>query len=137
MTATVTADVTEEITRVVLGATYGAWGFHNEPSLMNSLMEVVEDVEKREIDESYGATASPAAEEVREILWNRYSGGGVSAIATCNLFYALGRQDELGWVRAEAGNYSDYAYERFFRKVIVPAMDEATLVARGFNTPSI
>lgn len=110
------ADVTKEVTQVVLGATYGAWGFHNEPSLMERIMDVLGSDEKREIDETYGGTASPAAEEVREILWNRYSGGGVSAIATCNLFYALNRQDELGWVRAEAGNYEDETYGRFSRR---------------------
>lgn len=38
-----------------------------------------------------------------------------AAITTCNLFYSLGRQDELGkLLRFNAGEYDDLDYQKFF-----------------------
>ncbi len=35
-----------------------------------------------------------AAEYVRELLWNMFTGGGMSANVTCKAFKAIGREDE-------------------------------------------
>lgn len=47
------------------------------------------------------------AGRVRAVLWqSRHVNGGPSAAATCSIFHALGRQDELGWVAREAYLYA-------------------------------
>lgn len=59
--------------------------------------------------------ASKAVEEVRDLLWDDYTdkkgnkdtsrGGFISAATTTDIFYALGRENELGWVEGEAPGY--------------------------------
>lgn len=64
-----------------------------------------------------GSNASRGAEEIRETIWNELyvkSGskntsvsqtGFTSAAITSDLFYALGREKELGWIEQDAPGY--------------------------------
>lgn len=42
----------------------------------------------------YNKHKTDAADEFRQVLWFRFSGGGVSATVTRKVFAALGREDE-------------------------------------------
>lgn len=102
---------TEAVVRDVLGMTYDGFGFQRETGLIEKIVAVLED-EAKAVKDDYEdpKDASPAAEEIRGMLWSRFSGGGASAGATTELFLTLGRKDELGWVRDEA-HYPDYMVE--------------------------
>lgn len=94
---------TENVVRTVLGKMYDRFGFSKDAPLINEIVTALNDPEKGKLadDEVVGQAAS----EIREKLWNRYSGGGASATATADLFYTLGRQNELGWLLEEAPGY--------------------------------
>lgn len=94
---------TTKAVRTVLGRTYDRFGFHRETKLVNDIISVMDDPSKRVTERD--RDASPAAEYVRERLWNNYSGGGASASATADLFHALGREKELGWVVEQVPGY--------------------------------
>jgi hypothetical protein len=61
--------------------------------------------------------ASRGAEEIRNVIWHKlYAEGGskrtsvsqtgfTSAAITSDLFYALGREKELGWIEQDAPGY--------------------------------
>ena len=87
----------------VLGRTYDQFGFHRDKELIADFVKTLEDPAKA-VPEDEG-DASPAAEEIRSRLWSRYSGGGASASATSDLFYSLGREKELGWVKEQVPGY--------------------------------
>lgn len=54
------------------------------------------------------------------------SGEREAAIATCNLFYALGRSEELGWlIREYAGKYNDRHYISFFTHQVIVDRENA------------
>lgn len=109
---------TETIAATVLDATYRHFGFTKDSPTFGRIMA---NLNNNTDEGEYGTPeASGAAEKVREILWNTYSGGGASAAATCNLFYALGRQNELGWVAGEAAHpnpYGDREYAWFLNRL--------------------
>lgn len=94
---------TENVVRVVLGKMYDRFGFNKDAQLINQIVTVLDDPEKSKLTDE--DVVSPAASEIRETLWNRYSGGGASATATADLFYTLGRQNELGWLLEDAPGY--------------------------------
>lgn len=94
---------TNEAVRKVLGRTYDRFGFSRDEGLIADITSVMEDSSKA-IPEDEG-DASPAAEYIRQRLWNRYTGGGASASATSDLFHALGREQELGWVVEQVPGY--------------------------------
>lgn len=93
-----TKPTTENIVRTVLGKTYDKVGFSAETELVAEIVTII-DNSLVGVD-PHGDGASEAAEAVREKLWNRYTGGGASAYATCDLFIALGRENELGWINS-------------------------------------
>lgn len=99
-------ETTENVVRKVLGLTYDRFGFKNDTHTVERVVEILAQPIPATVDES------EAAGKVREILWNRYTGGGASAGATCNLFFALGRENELGWVIGEA-HYTEWDYDYF------------------------
>lgn len=101
---------TETIIRKVLGLTYDRFGFKNDTSTVERVAELLA------LEVPTDKSKAKAAGKIREILWNRYTGGGASAGATCNLFYALGRQDELGWVIEEA-HYTQFDYDYFMNQM--------------------
>jgi hypothetical protein len=94
---------TEELTRKVLGKTYDRFGFGRDSALVSHFVSVLEDPAQSKVEDE--GDASPAAEEIRKKLWSHYAGGGASASATSNLFYALGREKELGWVEEQVPGY--------------------------------
>jgi predicted DNA-binding protein (MmcQ/YjbR family) len=95
---------TESVVRTVLGKMYDRFGFNDDQKLISEIVEILNDPEKGEpLDESFAGT--DAAYEIREKLWNRYSGGGASATATADLFHTLGRESELGWLLEDAPGY--------------------------------
>jgi hypothetical protein len=94
---------TTEAVSKVLGKTYDRFGFNNDKELIAHFVEILEDPAQA-VPEDEG-DASPAAERIRTHLWNRYTGGGASASATSDLFYALGREKELGWVKEQVPGY--------------------------------
>lgn len=104
----VTFSSTEETVREVLGLTYDGFGFQQDTRTIDKIVSIVDDASKR--GSEYGEDTSDAAEEVRQTLWSRYSGGGASAGATVNLFLMLDRENELGWVKDEA-HYRPYMAE--------------------------
>lgn len=103
-------ETTETVIRKVLGLTYDRFGFKNDTRTVERVAELL--ALEVPADKSKAKTAG----KIREILWNRYTGGGASAGATCNLFYALGRQDELGWVIEEA-HYTQFDYDYFIKQL--------------------
>lgn len=93
---------TENVVRAVLGKMYDRFGFNDDTQLINQIVTVLDDPAMSELAHE---DVTHAASEIREVLWNRYSGGGASATATADLFYTLGRQNELGWLLEEAPGY--------------------------------
>lgn len=91
------------VVRTVLGRTYDRFGFHRDTELTKDIVSVMDDPSKSVL--RHEGDASPAARYVRERLWNNYSGGGASASATADLFHALGREKELGWVVEQVPGY--------------------------------
>lgn len=114
----ITAAETESIVRIVLGHTYNGFGFQNHDELIAGIIETLNNPEFTTPEYEGETEASAAAAKIRETLWNRYSGGGASATATCNLFYSLRREEELGWIRGEAGDYNDDDARRFLAKML-------------------
>lgn len=112
----VTFASTEEAVREVLGLTYDRFGFQNHGDMIERIVAIVDDASKKEVARG-GRDTSMAAEEIREALWNRYSGGGASAGATVELFLMLDRADELGWVTDEA-HYRPYMAEELPSRVL-------------------
>lgn len=96
------AIITEEKVIEILEPLYGSWGFA-KTKLPAKFAELLNDSTKSVVEDE--GDASEAASEIRETLWNYYTGGGASASATCQLFYTLGRQNELGWVEGEAPGF--------------------------------
>lgn len=96
---------TEQTVREILGVTYDGFGFQNRNDLIERIVTVLDDDSKRFMEDD--GDASEAAENVRAMLWSAFSDGGASAGATCELFYTLGRFDELGWVKEE-GHWMDF-----------------------------
>lgn len=96
------AIITKETVIEILGPVYNRFGFErsNHPEKIAALLN---DPTKAVVEDK--GDASESAGEIREMLWNSYTGGGVSASATCRLFYTLGRQNELGWVEGEAPGF--------------------------------
>lgn len=84
---------TEDIVRKVLGKTYDRFGFGEDAEFVTDIVVLIETPTV-----TYEGGMSDAAEAVRNRLWGRYSGGGASASATCDLFRALRRENELGWL---------------------------------------
>ena len=95
---------TENVVRTVLGKMYDRFGFNKDTRLISEIVTTLDDPEKSKplSDED---VVTLAAAEIRETLWNCYRGGGASATATADLFYTLGRQNELGWLLEEAPGY--------------------------------
>lgn len=109
------APTTEESVRSVLGVSYDKWSFQKETALIANIAEVMDSPENQAMGEE---GASLAAEKVHHMLWDRYRGGymgGAAAApeATCNLFYSLERQDELGWIAEDAGPYTAQSHNVF------------------------
>lgn len=84
----------EAIVRRVLTQTYGRYWSIDDTETLNRVVEILAD------------DAPETAGRVRAVLWRRNANGGPSAAATCNIFSALGRTDELGWVAREAYLYA-------------------------------
>lgn len=114
---------TEEIVRFAVGLSFNVLGFQQNIPLIMRLVELVGDDNKRERyqdEDSYPVTAetpyrppappfiSQAAVAVRFELLRSYYGEELSAIATCNLFYALNRTHELGWILKQATRSSPF-----------------------------
>lgn len=104
---------TTDIVVEVIGLTHGSMGFDGDTHTLERIVALLENTELGEMDEDFIAQqdVTAAAIGVVGILWNRYTGGGASAAATCSLFHALGRETELGWLVRE-GNYSEYNRQR-------------------------
>lgn len=94
---------TTEAVSKVLGRTYDRFGFNRDKKLIADFVTTLEDPSKAIVTRE--GKPSEAAESIRTRLWNHYSGGGASANATSNLFYALGREKELGWVVEQVPGY--------------------------------
>jgi hypothetical protein len=103
-------ETTETVIRKVLGLTYDQFGFKNDTHTVERVTALLAEPVPADSSEY------EVAGKVREVLWNRYSGGGASAGATCNLFFALGREEELGWVIDEA-HYTQWNYDYFINQL--------------------
>jgi hypothetical protein len=89
-----------------LGYTYKGPRFEGSAGMISDFASVLNDADKAVVKE--GGSASPAAEYVRSRLLDRFSSNGVggAAGATSDLFYALGRENELGWIREQVPGHS-------------------------------
>lgn len=96
------AIVTVDTVNEVLGKVYNQFGFATS-GLGERFANLLNDPSKAIVEDE--GDASAAAEEIRKTLWSYYTGGGASASSTCQLFYTLGRQNELGWVEGEARGF--------------------------------
>lgn len=97
------AQTTEEIVRETLGKSYDQYGFQGNTRLINDFVATLNDP-----SESFVMTdgdASSAAQSIRASLWVVFTGGGevyytMASKATAELFTALGREGELGWIKS-------------------------------------
>lgn len=96
------AIITKETVIDVLGPVYNQFGFE-ESKHPEKFAELLNDSSKSAVEDE--GDASEAASKIRQILWDYYTGGGASASSTCQLFYTLGRQNELGWIEGEAPGF--------------------------------
>lgn len=84
--------MTDEETRVivtqVLENYYNTGTFSVNIIVVNQVMEFL----RLPVEETYG---SHPAEKIREYLWNIYTGGGVSVMATKDIYKNLGREAEI------------------------------------------
>lgn len=92
---------TKEVVIEVLGNS-SDYGFENDERFVRHTVCVLED-ESMKIAE-VEVNASPAAEWFRaSVLFDL---GNVEASSlTCDLFYTLGRQSELGWIEEQVPGY--------------------------------
>lgn len=92
----------EAVIRKVLGLTYNQFGFRDDTITVARIAAVLGE----------GAHTPKAPERVREMIVRRYPGDKAAAVATCNLFYALGRENELRQLLIET-NYTQVDYDYF------------------------
>lgn len=88
----------------VVGKVYDRFGFSENTEFVNEVVAILDDPSFSVVDEDAN-NASLAARKIRDRLWTNYSGGTTSAAVTCDLFYSLGRENELGWIVAESPQY--------------------------------
>lgn len=99
-----TINLTEETVRTILGKSYNQFGFQGNTRLINDFVYTLADKSMSVVRNA--GEASPAAQTIRASLWSVFTGGGdyyfaMASRATTELFIALGREDELGWIRAQ------------------------------------
>lgn len=109
---TAAASSTEKTIRIAVGSIYGLLAFSEEISLINEITAILNDPSFTVVDGSYENQASPAASKICDRLWYSYpnnssteSAGQIAAWATSDLFYALGRETELGWIVSQCPSY--------------------------------
>lgn len=76
--------------------------FKNDERFIRHLVAVLEDPTEAVIEEE--GYASPAAGWLRSSLLFEL-GGEVASSLTCDLFYTLDRQNELGWIEEDIPGY--------------------------------
>jgi hypothetical protein len=88
---------TEEILLEVLGPSYNQFDFQYDERFLRHAVDTIEDPTMAAEKDAGGA--SNTAVWFRSSLW--FYGGGfeMASRATRDLFYALGRESELGWIR--------------------------------------
>jgi hypothetical protein len=89
---------TEELVLEVLHE----FDFKHDRRFIRHLVAVLEDPDM--IVPEVEVNASPAAEWVRSSLFLEL-GGAVASSVTCDLFYTLGRENELGWIEEHLPDY--------------------------------
>lgn len=98
----VQSKVTAEQIINAVGHRYNRFGFPIS-GLPFRFAEILNDPSKSIIKNE--GEASEAAELIRKGLAERYTANGNGALATCHLFYKLGRQSELGGIKADAPGF--------------------------------
>lgn len=99
-----TVKTTEEIVREVLGKSYDQYGFQGNTRLIDDFVYTLNDPSMAVAPRT--GEASPAGEIIRSSLWSCFTGGGdvfyaMASRATTELFIALGRENELGWIATQ------------------------------------
>lgn len=97
---------TEETVLEVLSLTHENWRLDRDTSMVSKILKTLDDPNAEKVDvvsESYPAenasrNASGAVERIRTLLYINWLSGSASNVVTCELFMALGRMNELGWV---------------------------------------
>lgn len=97
-----THETTEATVRETLGKSYDQYGFQGNQRLIRDFVAILNDPSESEI--TTDGEASSAAQNIRASLWVSFTGGGevyyaLASIATIELFTALGRENELGWIK--------------------------------------
>lgn len=94
---------TQGFIKGVLDLTYRLVNVGSDEEFIRQVTDVVLDPAKREFNNRgmHLDYASHAVEEVYNLLRARYRGISFEASATTDLFYALEREKELGWVLRE------------------------------------
>jgi hypothetical protein len=85
---------TESIVRAVLGKTYKRFGASDDAEFIAEIVTILETPTV-----IYEGGMSDAAATIRFRLWGRYFDGRKANSATCDLFFAMERDNELGWIR--------------------------------------
>lgn len=98
-----TDETTEAIVRETLGKSYDQYGFQGNQRLISDFVYTLGDSYMSKI--ATDGDASPAAQYIRSSLWVVFTGGGevyyaMASKATAELFKALGRENELGWINS-------------------------------------
>jgi hypothetical protein len=93
----------EEVVSEVLTATYPRFAYSGNKEDDKVNREVLEGIttvlgDSKKVVVKYKDFESPAAYEVRMILLTAYPAGRASVTATVQIFNALDRREELGWL---------------------------------------
>ena len=87
---------TEDTVLNVLGETYDKFGFRGERTLIHDIVCLLDDKNHNTVRRR--GEPSYAAHEIHNLLWSRYRDRLESVIATVELFEAINRSRELGWI---------------------------------------
>lgn len=105
------AATVEQTVKEILGEMSCQFEFAEDSKLVTALVTALMN-ENCSVMKHKEDTASFAVELIRNHIWdalvwrNTDSDAFIvdSAVTTCNLFYTLGRESELGWIKEQAGS---------------------------------
>jgi hypothetical protein len=94
---------TEATIRAIISANYADPDFLHDERLIRHILATLED---ENMQEAKGT--SSAAAWLRSTLWSTDYASSTADKTTCDIFYALGRESELGWILE---GIPDYRFE--------------------------
>lgn len=111
--ATQQTATTADIALIAIGSTYARFGYTADTETHRDIVSILNDDANRAPEYGDEGEGSIAAATIRQRLWGLGGGGTASVAVTCNLFYALGRADELAWVANVASYPNPYGAREY------------------------